>query len=61
MSATATPGLTEGQVSTDGSWGKRRMRETHREEGGMRMAESEKEHIPLLTALSNDTELMTMK
>ena len=35
-SATATPGLTEGQVSTvniDGSWETRRVRETHNREG----------------------------
>ena len=58
-SATATPGLTEGQVSTvniDGSWGPRRKR------GGMITAEHEREHdIQLLTAWSNDTALMIMK
>ena len=58
-SATATPGITEGQVSTvniDGSWGTRGVRKR----GGMIMAENERECIPLLTAWSNDTALMTI-
>ena len=61
-SATATPDLTERQVSTvniDGSWGQER--ERHTERGRKDSGESEREHIQLLTAWSNDTALMTMK